>query len=509
MKKRIISLMMAVLMLVTILPVAAMAEELTTTDPSEEQVVSGETTPDPAEEPETPEESEEPAQPEQPEKPNDEPEQNEPDAEEKLEEPEQQEESLLNDIDVLSADSISDLDPNQEKMALKGKDVYQAWYVINCSAYKHYMDHYESPYRSVIRQRRNSFYYQSHLVAWRVLTFSMSSESKYADKEFGYYEAYLYNLLLDENAESLVGNLASSMESASSTWKTNSEQLGASAWKKLCKAATSFLGDGVTLTKNTPIPTDAGAKSALAKELGALSEISEVTSLVSDIETLMGYSKTIFDLLEKIAQVEAVIQVPSETAAVIDDMCRASADIQVPALRYALEEMASFTNKTLTKEQIVSCLIGQTTAKELNQFLTKKLQKFIVEKAGVYGLTIEAAQAIGKLTCATLYNSDKSMENYYKLNALFELETLLKNRVLSYESSFVSNPNESNARKFIAGYKMLYKLYLEGADGYQEFIEENYRKGSLNEIWPGVSDADYQRIVTSVKNLKTAIQYPV
>lgn len=51
MKKRIVSLLMAVLMLVTMLPVTAMAEELTTTDPTEEQVVSGETTPDPAEEP--------------------------------------------------------------------------------------------------------------------------------------------------------------------------------------------------------------------------------------------------------------------------------------------------------------------------------------------------------------------------------------------------------------------------------------------------------------------------
>ena len=69
MKKRIVSLLMAVLMLVTMLPVTAMAEELTTTDPTEEQVVSGETTPDTAEEPETPDEPEEPNQPGEPEEP--------------------------------------------------------------------------------------------------------------------------------------------------------------------------------------------------------------------------------------------------------------------------------------------------------------------------------------------------------------------------------------------------------------------------------------------------------
>ena len=497
MKKRIASLLMAVLMLATMLPVTAMAEELAAADPAEEQVVSEEVTTEPTEETD---ETETPAEPEHPGQTGEEPQPSE-DAELPSEDP------VEDDINTLSSGSLSDLDPTQKEMALKGKDEYQAWYIINCTAYSHYMNYYESPYRSVIRQRRNSAYYQANLVAWRAVTFSLSSESKYADKEFGYYEAYLYNLLLDENTENLVGNFASSMESAASNWKTTSEQLGASAWGKLCKSASEFLEDGVTLTKTTPIPTDDAAKEALAKQLCFLSETTKVAKIVSDIETLMGYSKSIFDLVEKIVQVEAVIRASSDTASVIADMCSASTDSNVPALRYALEEMASFTNGSLTKEQIISCLIGQTSAKELNQFLTKKLQKLIVEKAGTYGLTIEAAQAIGKLTCSSLFNTDKSMENYYKLNALFELETLLKSKVLSYASSFTSNPTAENARKFIAGYTMLYKLFLEGTDGYKEFIKINYRDGGLNSIWSSVSDADYQRIVTSMDNLKNAIRY--
>ena len=497
MKKRIASLLMAVLMLATMLPVTAMAEELAAADPAEEQVVSEEVTTEPTEETD---ETETPAEPEHPGQTGEEPQPSE-DAELPSEDP------VEDDINTLSSGSLSDLDPTQKEMALKGKDEYQAWYIINCTAYSHYMNYYESPYRSVIRQRRNSAYYQANLVAWRAVTFSLSSESKYADKEFGYYEAYLYNLLLDENTENLVGNFASSMESAASNWKTTSEQLGASAWGKLCKSASEFLEDGVTLTKTTPIPTDDAAKEALAKQLCFLSETTKVAKIVSDIETLMGYSKSIFDLVEKIVQVEAVIRASSDTASVIADMCSASTDSNVPALRYALEEMASFTNGSLTKEQIISCLIGQTSAKELNQFLTKKLQKLIVEKAGTYGLTIEAAQAIGKLTCSSLFNTDKSMENYYKLNALFELETLLKSKVLSYASSFTSNPTAENARKFIAGYTMLYKLFLEGTDGYKEFIKINYRDGSLNSIWSSVSDTDYQRIVTSMDNLKFAIRY--
>ena len=64
MKKRIASLLMAVLMLVTMLPVTAMAEELAAADPAEEQIVSEEVTTEPTEETG---ETETPAEPEQPE----------------------------------------------------------------------------------------------------------------------------------------------------------------------------------------------------------------------------------------------------------------------------------------------------------------------------------------------------------------------------------------------------------------------------------------------------------
>ena len=100
MKKRIVSLLMAVLMLVTMLPVAAMAEELTMTDPTEEQVVSGETTPDPSEEPETPEEPEEPDQPGEPEQP---------EQPEEPETPQEPEQPVENDPEEAAPDNENDI----------------------------------------------------------------------------------------------------------------------------------------------------------------------------------------------------------------------------------------------------------------------------------------------------------------------------------------------------------------------------------------------------------------
>ena len=103
MKKRIVSLLMAVLMLVTMLPVAAMAEELTMTDPTEEQVVSGETTPDPSEEPETPEEPNQPEEPDQPGKPS------EPEEPEQPETPQEPEQPVENDPEEAAPDNENDI----------------------------------------------------------------------------------------------------------------------------------------------------------------------------------------------------------------------------------------------------------------------------------------------------------------------------------------------------------------------------------------------------------------
>ena len=137
----------------------------------------------------------------------------------------------------------------------------------------------------------------------------------------------------------------------------------------------------------------------------------------------------------------------------------------------------------------------------------KKIQSAVVKGAGAYGLSVQAGQAIGKLTCSALFNTDKVIENYYCLNALYELETLLQARVKVYENAFNSSPTTENARRFIAGCKMLYKLYLEGVDGYVKYIEANHMKGTLNELWPSITDEDYGRLVSDAEALKKSIRY--
>ena len=400
-------------------------------------------------------------------------------------------------------------DTKHQDMALKGKDVYTAWYMIHYSSYQYYITDYVSPYRSPIQHRRNSFTFNSLLLAWRTATFDLKGTLDYADKELGYYEAYLYNLILDESSENIVGDFSETMSDALSSWNTNSKQLGASAWKKLCKLMDSVVTDGSVLDKSTAIPETAEGKAALAKQLGSLPELKNICELFDDIETLMSYYKTVFELLEHMTQAEAILRTPVEVSAVFKDMATNSTTsvASAPGLQIALKEMGKLTDGSLTADEVRAFLVGKTTAQELLKLGVKKIQSAVVKGAGAYGLSVQAGQAIGKLTCSALFNTDKVIENYYCLNALYELETLLQARVKVYENAFNSSPTTENARRFIAGCKMLYKLYLEGVDGYVKYIEANHMKGTLNELWPSITDEDYGRLVSDAEALKKSIRY--
>ena len=405
---------------------------------------------------------------------------------------------------VFSAAAGDDYYKKQKEMALKGKDVLEAWQVINYSCYDYYMNRYVSPYHSPIKTRRESPVYQTLLNSWRVATLGATSEVELAEKETAYYTSYLYNLLLDETSESMLGNFADDMSSAVSVWKSNSKQLGASAWKKLAKTAGEFLKDGETLSASTEIPASEEGKTALAQQLGALPEIETVTGLLSDIEKLMGYANTVFELVEKLAQVEAVMNVTKEAADIMADMSRSVTGVS--SLNDALNEVSTYASGVLTEAEIMACLIGQTTVIELSKYVLGEMQKAIVAQCGLCGLAVETAQSVGKLICSTLFNTDKAMASYYSLNALYELEDLLKSKVQSYQWAFEDNPTVGNAKRFNTAYRMLYKLYIEGIDGYLTFLEENYRNGALNDIWSNLSEETYTFIVKCQNELKESLR---
>lgn len=104
---------------------------------------------------------------------------------------------------VMVGQSVSAAELDIYSAAEVGADVFNAWFLLNNTNFDFFLNEYKSPYTVAYDAKRKSFGWQSMLIMWRMATFDLKSELAYAEKEIGYYEAFIYNMLLDEETNKL------------------------------------------------------------------------------------------------------------------------------------------------------------------------------------------------------------------------------------------------------------------------------------------------------------------
>ena len=91
---------------------------------------------------------------------------------------------------------------------------YLADYNYHFNCYDFYKNEFKMPYRSYVETRKDDPVYQGLLAAWRIATFELSDAAKYSNKEIGFYETILYDVLYQgQDMESLSGSLAKYVKS--------------------------------------------------------------------------------------------------------------------------------------------------------------------------------------------------------------------------------------------------------------------------------------------------------
>ena len=395
----------------------------------------------------------------------------------------------------------------EEQAAEKGAEVFQAWYVINRSNYQYMTTDYVSPYRFIVDDRKDSIVWNGLLTAWRVATFDITSEVTNFNKELAYYDTILFNILYDSDSDSLgtsfISAYADKVGDAEKEWR----QISASTWNKLSKVNEAFK------TSDAIHADDSEWVKSFNAQLQEIGDIQEAMKVIGDVTKYLGYCKTAVDTVEKISKIEVLLKNTDETASVLLDM-RNSCEKNLPnslLLLSALDEYYSIISHSLTSEQIAALFAGTATMTETTKTIARLTWNLITKAAGEYGLMITAAQAVGKFGADNLFNSSSSIAAYYKLQAIYAFEDLIKAETLSCQRAFENNPTPATAKKFIAAYKLLYKTYLEGLDYTSSFIKASYLDGHLNQIVRFINDGGYQDMLKSISNigssLKSALDY--
>lgn len=376
-----------------------------------------------------------------------------------------------------------------------GSDTYKAYYYLNFSDYAYFLNTYRSVYQTNLESLADNKPYQAMLTAWRVATFNIASEVDYAKKEIGYYETLLFDLLYDEQSGTIFQSFMSEYSDLTKTANSVQKALSASTFKKV----SDLYGE---IAKDTPA-TDPQYLEAL-KVLKNCSTVSEAANLLGDISTLTDYAGTFYELVENMCKVQVVLDSAKEINLLLDAISKKSNDNI--ALQTAIAEFKGFTDDTVDRSFAVAVFSGETVLAEGLKYVAKKVYKSVLERANLYGLAVGVGQAVGKFSADTLFGTSDSVNSYYHLRAVFRFETLLRQVVQSFSTRSDVTTNTATAKQFNTGVVLLCKTYIAGLKVYKTFIQKNYHSGTLGDYVNGISDAEYEQLMTSVDDLIASIK---
>ena len=376
-----------------------------------------------------------------------------------------------------------------------GSDTYKAYYYLNFSDYAYFLNTYRSVYQTNLESLADNKPYQAMLTAWRVATFNIASEVDYTKKEIGYYETLLFDLLYDEQSETIFQSFMSEYSDLTKTANSVQKALSASTFKKV----SDLYGE---IAKETPA-TDPKYLEAL-KVLKNCSTVSEAANLLGDISTLTDYASTFYELVENMCKVQVVLDSAKEINLLLDAISKKSNDNI--ALQTAIAEFKGFTDDTVDRSFAVAVFSGETVLAEGLKYVAKKIYKSVLERANLYGLAVGAGQAVGKFSADTLFGTSDSINSYYHLRAVFRFETLLRQVVQALSTRSDVTTNTATAKQFNTGVVLLCKTYIAGLKEYKKFIQKNYHSGTLGDYVNGISDAEYEQLMNSVDDLIASIK---
>ena len=389
----------------------------------------------------------------------------------------------------------------ETQAAQKGADVFQAWYVINKTNYKYMTTDYQGPCRMYVDDLKKNGAFNAELAAWRVATFDLKSEYSYVEKEIGYYDAFIFNILYDESSESLGTSFIGDLNEISGDIEKNWKKISASTWKKLSELDNTIKNNPKLNKDNIDVTTQ-----NFLKNLGNNQDVYDAMSLIGELTDYLGYCSTALDLVEKVSKIQALLDQSKEVVEIFQDMANASTDNLL--LKASLKDYTQYISGQLSKEEIALIFSGQTLLDEAAKKLASKAWSSLLDVlAGEYKISIQAGQALGKFGADFLANSSSVIGKYYKLDAMCQFEDVLLAETLSCQRAFENNPTPASAKKFIAAYQMLYKTYLESLDCSDSFVKTAFEEGWINRVRRLMGDNEYESVLRSIESLKSSVSF--
>ena len=327
-------------------------------------------------------------------------------------------------------------------------DQYKADYYISVGYDRYLSSDFTLPYRSIVEGNRNNIAYQGLINAWQIATFNLSDTVQLSKRKAGIYETFLFDILYKgsdpTNTSEILNKVVKAVES--------------STMKKVCE----FTGEELPVYIRMNLSKmDKNQIEKLGSALKSCDELKGVFKSISTISNVLDYATDVEDLIYKLCKASVIAKLGNEYADVLNAVSNRTND---QSMKYACTELASICSNMMTEEQIIALMSSELLATDLTEWALGEIWDKVLENCTSYGLAIKVGQGLGKFFSKILFSTDKVIENYYEMDALYDFENILREVVKSYKSSYSSSKTENNAKHFNAAYEMLLGVYGLGTD---------------------------------------------
>ena len=369
---------------------------------------------------------------------------------------------LLLAMGALFLASANHVQADQEYLSF---DQYKAEHYINYSSYEYFMsDDFKMPYRTTVEKDRSSATFNSLLAAWEVATFSGSNVVEMANKRKGYYEAFLFDIIY-------TGTDAVNVTDA---MNAGIKATQASVLSKVTKLMDEGYYKDIDVRKLTE---ESYAK--LVSGLESCGEFNDIFSAVNNVGKYVQYANDIETLVYRMAKIEAICGQSKEYAEVLRDMSKNTTDETLAA---ACDEMASICDGVMNAKLMDAIMTGEEVVTNVSKWVTDKIWDYVIDSLGVCGIGVTAGQAVGKWASGLLFSTDKTIETYYEMSALYNFDNAIRKVVKNYEQQYsrYSSDSVEYAKKFNASVELMLKTQELGCDISIKDAEYKYEKGIAN-----------------------------
>ena len=369
---------------------------------------------------------------------------------------------LLLAMSALFLASANHVQADQEYLSF---DQYKAEHYINYSSYEYFMsDDFKMPYRTTVEKDRSSATFNSLLAAWEIATFSGSNVVEMANKRKGYYEAFLFDIIY-------TGTDAVNVTDA---MNAGIKATQASVLSKVTKLMDEGYYKDIDVRKLTE---ESYAK--LVSGLESCGEFNDIFSAVNNVGKYVQYANDIETLVYRMAKIEAICGQSKEYAEVLRDMSKNTTDETLAA---ACDEMASICDGVMNAKLMDAIMTGEEVVTNVSKWVTDKIWDYVIDSLGACGIGVTAGQAVGKWASGLLFSTDKTIETYYEMSALYNFDNAIRKVVKEYERQYsrYSSNSVEYAKKFNASVELMLKTQELGCDISIKDAEYKYEKGIAN-----------------------------